>query len=154
MTDNTGSNGTQYVLAADEDPFGGGLGEADLARLRALSYLVVGGEQVARAAVVGHLRALGTRDVIEAAGAGQALALATERPVDIILIGENLPDMTGEDLAWCLKRSGEDRLRRPRAIPFGGAAVAVGGELYLRIFREAYPPNPRNEPPASGFGLH
>jgi hypothetical protein len=133
--------------------FGDELSAADKAKLRQLSYLVVGGDRAARAAAVGHLRALGAREMIETDSSGRALLEVEKGAFDVLLIGEDLPDMSGSDLAWCLKHSRDKRLRKISPVPMGHPAER-GTELYLRILQEIYAPNPRQAPLSSGFKVH
>jgi DNA-binding NarL/FixJ family response regulator len=99
------------------------------------------------------LRALGAREVIEADSSGRALLEVEKGAFDVLLTGEGLPDMSGADLAWCLKRGRNKRLRKISVVPTGEPAE-TGAELYLRIFQEIYEPNPEHAPLPAGAKAH
>ncbi len=140
--------------AALEAFSGDDLNPADMAKLRALVYLVVDGDPRVRAAVVERLRAFGARVVFEADSAGRALVEIGKGAVDVLLVGDSLPDMIGPDLAWCIRRSRNERERNMPVIPTGDSPEALSG-LHLRIFQEIYAPSPVSEFPArDGFTLH
>lgn len=133
---------------------GDDLNPADMARLRALVYLVVDGDPGVRAAVAERLRAFGAHLVFEADSAGRALVEVGKGAVDVLLFGDGLPDMIGPDLAWCIRRSRNERERNMPVIPIGDSLEALSG-LHLRIFQEIYAPSPVSELPAhGGFSLH
>lgn len=140
--------------AALEAFSGDDLNPADMAKLRALVYLVVDGDPRVRAAVAGRLRAFGARVVFEADSAGRALVEIGKGAVDVLLVGDGLPDMIGPDLAWCIKRSRNERERNMPVIPISDSPETLSG-LHLRIFQEIYAPSPVSESPArGGISLH
>jgi CheY-like chemotaxis protein len=130
------------------------LNPADMAKLRTLAYLVVDGDPQIRVAVAERLRAFGARVVFEADSAGRALVEVGKGAADVLLVGDGLPDMIGSDLAWCIRRSRNERERKMPVIPIGDSPEALSA-LHLRIFQEIYAPSPVSELPAQGgFGLH
>ena len=74
------------------------------------------------------LRAGGFR-TLEAATAGEGIALATERAPDVILMDLELPDMHGRDAARALAE--DARTARIPVVALSATTVEEGGDLLL-----------------------
>lgn len=85
-------------------------------KLSALTYLVDDDDNDMRALLKEFLKTYGISNVLEAACSADALHLFTTREIDVLLTNFKMPDMTGEGLVWCLRRSRKERLRHIPAI--------------------------------------
>lgn len=88
----------------------------DQAKLSALTYLVVDDDDGMRSLLKDYLRRYGISNVIEADCSGEALRLFAMHKIDVLLTNFKMPDMYGDSLVWCLRRSPNERLRRIPAI--------------------------------------
>ncbi|MEK7245517.1 MAG: response regulator [Pseudomonadota bacterium] len=81
-------------------------------KLSALTYLVVDDDNYMRTLLKDFLQMLyGISNVLEAECSAEALDLFTAHGIDVLLTNFKMPDMTGEGLVWCLRRSPDERLR-------------------------------------------
>ena len=77
-----------------------------------MTYLVVDDDDLSRRTFKKFLTHLGAANVIEAESAGQALALIAAHRIDVLITDLKMPDIAGDELVWCLRRSPDGRLRR------------------------------------------
>lgn len=84
--------------------------------MSALTYLVVDDDDYMRALLKEYLGLYGISNVLEADCSGKALRMFAAHDIDVLLTNFKMPDMTGEGLVWCLRRSRKERLRRIPAI--------------------------------------
>ena len=83
----------------------------DREKLGALTYLVVDDDDHMRVLLKDFLHIYGIPNVLEAEDSGEALRLFATHEIDVLLTNFKMPDMTGEGLVWCLRRSATERLR-------------------------------------------
>jgi CheY-like chemotaxis protein len=85
-------------------------------KLSALTYLVVDDDDDMRILLKDFLQIYGISNVFEADCSGEALRLFRTHEIDVLLTNFKMPDMYGDSLVWCLRRSPNERLRRIPAI--------------------------------------
>jgi CheY-like chemotaxis protein len=101
--------------------------------LDALTYLVVDDDDLSRRTFKKFLTHLGAANVIEAESAGQALALIAAHRIDVLITDLKMPDIAGDELVWCLRRSPDGRLRRLPVVMIS----AYHDEKHARAARDA-----------------
>jgi CheY-like chemotaxis protein len=139
----------------------GDASEEDLGRFRGLSYLILDDSRFARALLKNVLHAFGIRSLTECETAAQALQLIRSTKVDIIFADFEMPDMSGAEFAWRLRRSKDEQTRQIPVIMVsvhaddGHVRLAINAgvneylakpfapsELLLRLRRSVLSPKP------------
>ena len=80
--------------------------------MQALTYLVVDDDNFSRILLKKFIQRFADSNVLEAEGSGHALDLLRTQKVDVMITDLRMPDMDGDGLVWCLRRSDDERLRR------------------------------------------
>jgi CheY-like chemotaxis protein len=107
------SGGSRENPEISRKPSGGGNeDEAARVHLCGLAYLVVDDSRFARALIKSILHGFGIRNLIECESAKQALGMLQSTKIDVILADFEMPEMTGVEFTWRLRRSKDELVQR------------------------------------------